>query len=148
MLLYTPRFVPSTCLSSSLSSLTGVAHSQGQINGFPSTNRITWTKNKACKSRMRPNSNCQSCSFIEPMERLLCECTYYSEPLWSRLGNMITEYLNNREEDLVSRVELGPIIIVINIPHLSILLHRHDKLAEASSCYLHSKSRGISSINA
>jgi hypothetical protein len=61
------------------------------------------------------------------MEHLLCECEYYSEPLWSKLAESLTKLLNNISMDEVPRVELGQTNIIFNIPHLSLLLHINDK---------------------
>jgi hypothetical protein len=63
------------------------------------------------------------------MEHLLCECEYYSEPLWSKLAEGLTMLLNDISIDDVPRVELGQTNIIFNIPHPSLLLHIHDKLS-------------------
>jgi hypothetical protein len=61
------------------------------------------------------------------MEHLLCECEYYSEPLWNKLAESLTKLLNDVSVDEVPRVELGQTNIIFNIPHPSLLLHIHDK---------------------
>jgi hypothetical protein len=61
------------------------------------------------------------------MEHLLCECEYYSEPLWNKLAESLTKLLNDVSIDEVPRVELGQTNIIFNIPHPSLLLHIHDK---------------------
>jgi hypothetical protein len=61
------------------------------------------------------------------MECLLCECEYYSELLWSKFGDFLTQLLNKRAADLVPRAELGLTNIIYNIPHPSILLHIPEK---------------------
>jgi hypothetical protein len=61
------------------------------------------------------------------MEHLQCECEYYSELQWGRLGDALTQPLNNRAADWVPRVELGQTNIIYNIPYPSILLRIPDK---------------------
>jgi hypothetical protein len=63
--------------------------------------------NKAFKSWVRPDPNCQQCSHIETMECLLCECEYYSEFLWLRLGDVLTQHLNTGADDLVQEYSWG-----------------------------------------
>jgi hypothetical protein len=46
--------------------------------------------NKAFKSRMRPDPNCDGCREVETMEHLLYECTHYSQLLLIHLGEIIT----------------------------------------------------------
>jgi hypothetical protein len=64
------------------------------------------------------------------MEHLLCECEYYSEPLWSKLAESLTMLFNDISPDRVSRVELGQANIIFNIPHPSLLLHVHDRTSK------------------
>jgi hypothetical protein len=61
------------------------------------------------------------------MEHLLCECEYYSEPLWSKLAEGPTILFNDVSSDRVPRVELGQTNIIFNIPHPFLLQHIHDK---------------------
>ncbi len=79
--------------------------------------------NNLDQSRKRPDPGCERCGRAETMEHLLCECEYYSEPLWNRLGSILTKLFNNTSTDQVPRVDLGPTNIIYNIPHPSILLH-------------------------
>jgi hypothetical protein len=90
-------------------------------------NRTTWTDNKAFKSRMRPDPNCDRCGKTETMEHLLCECEYYSECLWNRLAEILTTYYNDVLMTYVPRVDLGQTNIIFNIPHPSLLLYIPDK---------------------
>jgi hypothetical protein len=76
---------------------------------------------------MRLHPNCERCSKVETMGHLLCECEYYSEPLWSKLAEGLTMLFNDISLDRVPRVELGQTNIIFNIPHPSLLLHIHDK---------------------
>ncbi len=94
---------------------------------FQILNCTIWTNNKAFKSRMRLDPNCELCSKVETMEHLLCECEHYSEPLWSKLAEGLTMLFNDISNDRVPRVELGQTNIIFNIPHPSLLLHIHDK---------------------
>jgi hypothetical protein len=61
------------------------------------------------------------------MEHLLCECEYYSEPLWNKLAEGLTMLLNDVSTDRVPRIELGQTNIIFNIPHPSLILHIHEK---------------------
>ncbi len=87
----------------------------------------TWTNNKAFKSRIRGDPNCDRCGETETMEHLLCECEYYSECLWNRLAEILTIYYNDISTTYVPRVDLGQTNIIFNIPHPSLLLYIPDK---------------------
>jgi hypothetical protein len=76
---------------------------------------------------MRPDPYCERCKKVETMEHLLCECEYYSEPLWNKLAESLTMLLNDVSTDEVPRIELGQTNIIFNIPHPSLILHIHDK---------------------
>jgi hypothetical protein len=103
--------------------------SKTRETAFQILNRTIWTNNKAFKSKLRPNPQCERCKKVETMEHLLCECEYYSEPLWSKLAVGLTMLLNDISTDDVPRIELGQTNIIFNIPHPSLLLHIHDKLS-------------------
>jgi hypothetical protein len=94
---------------------------------FQILNRTTWTNNKAFKSRMRLDPNCDRCGKTETMEHLLCECEYYSECLWNRLAEILTIYYNDISMTYVPRVDLGQTNIIFNIPQPSLLLYIPDK---------------------
>jgi hypothetical protein len=76
---------------------------------------------------MRPDPYCERCKKVETMEHLLCECEFYSEPLWGKLAESLTMLLNDISTDDVPRIELGQTNIIFNIPHPSLMLHVHDK---------------------
>jgi hypothetical protein len=101
--------------------------SKTRETAFQILNRTIWTNNKAFKSRRRPDPNCERCGRVETMEHLLCECEYYSECLWNRLAEILTEYYNNIATTQVARVDLGQINVVFIIPHPSLLLYISDK---------------------
>jgi ribosomal protein S15P/S13E len=61
------------------------------------------------------------------MEHLLCECENYSEPLWGKFADALTQLFNDISQDDVPRVDLGQTNIIFNIPHTSLLLHIRDK---------------------
>jgi hypothetical protein len=61
------------------------------------------------------------------MEHLLCECEFYSEPLWNKLAESLTMLQNDVSTDEVPPIELGQTNIIFNIPHPSLILHVHDK---------------------
>jgi hypothetical protein len=103
--------------------------SKTRETAFQVLNRTIWTNNKAYKSRMRNDPNCERCGQIETMEHTLCECLYYAQCLWSRLGEVFTSYLNSISEEHVPRVEYTQLNIIYNVPHPSVLLHVNDKLS-------------------
>jgi hypothetical protein len=73
--------------------------SKTRETAFQILNRTIWTNNKAFKSRMRPDPYCERCKKVETMEHLLCECEYYSEPLWNKLAEGLTMLLNDVSTD-------------------------------------------------
>jgi hypothetical protein len=66
---------------------------------------------------------------METMEHALCECLHYAQPLWIRLGEVITSYLNTSSTEYVPRVEYTQLNIIYNVPHPSILIHVKNKLS-------------------
>jgi hypothetical protein len=56
------------------------------------------------------------------MEHTLCECLYYAQLLWVRLGDVITKYL-------IPKVEYSQLNIIYKVPHLSLIIHIPDKLS-------------------
>jgi hypothetical protein len=94
---------------------------------FQILNRTICTNNKVFKSRMRPDPNCERCNKVETIEHLLCDCEYYSEPLWSKPAEGLTMLFNDVSSDRVPRVESVQTNIIFNIPHPSLLLHIHEK---------------------
>jgi hypothetical protein len=103
--------------------------SKTRETAFQILNRTVWTNNKAFKSRMRDNPNCERCGNLETMEHMVCECLHYAQPLWFKLGEVITKYLNSTSRDYVPRVEYSQLNIIFNVPHPSLILHVPDKLA-------------------
>jgi hypothetical protein len=103
--------------------------SKTRETAFQVLNRTIWTNNKAFKSKMRNDPNCERCGLTETMEHALCECLHYAQPLWIRLGEVITRYLNSTSREYVPRVEYTQLNIIYNVPHPSILIHIHDKLS-------------------
>jgi hypothetical protein len=85
--------------------------------------------NKAFKSRMRDSPNCERCGLPETMEHMLCECLYYAQLLWIKLGEVITKYLNTVSTDYVPKVEYSQLNIIFNVPHPSLIIHIPDKLS-------------------
>jgi hypothetical protein len=94
---------------------------------FQILNHTIWTNNKAHKSRMRPEPNCERCGKTETMEHLLCESEKYSEPLWSKLAESWTRLFNEISHEAVPRVDLGQTNVIYNIPHPSLLPHVHNQ---------------------
>ncbi len=103
--------------------------SKTRETAFQILNRTVWTNNKAFKSRMRDNPNCERCGHQETMEHMVCECLYYAQPLWIKLGEVITKYLNSVSTDYVPKVEYSQLNIIFNVPHPSLILHVPDKLS-------------------
>jgi hypothetical protein len=104
-----------------------VITSKTRETAFQILNRTVWTNNKAYKSRMRLDPNCDRCGKPETMEHLLCECENYSEPLWGKFAEALTRLFRNISQDDAPRVDLGQTNIIFNIPHPSLLLHVRDK---------------------
>jgi hypothetical protein len=102
--------------------------SKTRETAFQTLNRTIWTNNKAFKSNMRPDPNCDRCGEVETMEHLLCECQHYSLLLWERLGEVLTRLFTTLSQDYVPRVELSQLNVIYNVPHPSVLLYVHDKL--------------------
>jgi hypothetical protein len=50
--------------------------SKTRETAFQVLNQTVWTNNKAFKSRMRNDPNCERCGLTEAMEHTLCECLY------------------------------------------------------------------------
>jgi hypothetical protein len=107
-----------------------IAHLKNKRNRVPSPYRMIWTNNKAFKSKMRNDPNCERCGLTETMEHALCECLHYAQLLWIRLGEIITRYLNSTSREYVQKVEYTQLNIIYNVPHPSILIHVHDKLSQ------------------
>ncbi len=103
--------------------------SKSRETAFQILNRTVWTNNKAFKSRMRDNPNCERCGLTETMEHMLCECLYYAQLLWIKLREVITAYLNTVSTDYVPKVEYSQLNIIFNIPHPSLVIHISDKLS-------------------
>ncbi len=103
--------------------------SKTRETAFQVLNRTIWTNNKAFKSKMRDDPNCERCGLTETMEHALCECLHYAQLLWIRLGEVITKYLNSVSRDYVPKVEYTQLNIIYNVPHPSILIQVHDKLS-------------------
>jgi hypothetical protein len=101
--------------------------SKTRETAFQILNLTVWTNNKAYKSKMRLDPNCDRCGKMETMEHLLCECENYSEPLWNKLADMLTQQFRVISQDDAPRVDLGQTNIIFNIPHPSILRHVRDK---------------------
>ncbi len=101
--------------------------SKTRETAFQILNRMSWTNNKAFKSWMRLDPNCERCGRVGTMEHLLCECEYYSECLWNWLAEILTKYYNGTSTTYVPRMDLGQINIIYNIQHPSLLLYISDK---------------------
>jgi hypothetical protein len=104
-----------------------VITSKTRETAFQILKRTVWTNNKAYKSRMRLDPNCDRCGKPETMEHLLCECENYSEPLWGKFTDALTQLFGDTSQDDVPRVDLGQTNIIFNIPHPSLLLYVRNK---------------------
>ena len=94
---------------------------------FQILNRTLWTANKAFKSNMKENPNCNFCDQIETMEHLLYQCEHHSALVWEELGLRLTETIRVHSGVYVPRVEFTPLHIIFNKPHPSIHMHLTDK---------------------
>jgi hypothetical protein len=93
---------------------------------------------------MRPNPDYERCGKVETMEHLLFECEYYTELLWNRLAEILTQLFNSTSVDQVPKVELAQTNVIYNIPHPSILLYITDKTTRNSLLLLVQEVKGIS----
>ncbi len=100
---------------------------------FQVLNRTVSTNNKAFKSQMRPDPDCDR-------YHLLCECTstHYSQLLWTCLDEIITLYFNSLSFEYILRIEITQCRLQCS-PSLSSAVHC-DKL---TSSFLHRKSQDI-----
>jgi hypothetical protein len=114
--------------------------SKTRETAFQILNRTIWTNNKASKSRMRPDPNCDRCGKTETMEHLLCECENYLEPLWNKLADSWTRQFNAISLEAVPRVELGQTNVIYNIPTPRCCYMYMIKLQGTRYCYLSKKS--------
>jgi hypothetical protein len=103
--------------------------SKTRETAFQVLNETIWTNNKAFKSKMRNNPDCERCRPTETMEHALCECLHYSQQLWIRLGEIITKYLNSISTQHVPKVEYSQVNVIYNVPHPSLLINTWDKLS-------------------
>jgi hypothetical protein len=105
--------------------------SKTRETAFQVLNQTVWTNNKAFKSRMRDNPNCERCGLPETMEHMLCECLHYAQLLWIKLGEVITNYLNSVLMDYVPKVEYSQLNIIFDLtpipdhPHSGQALPKH-----------------------
>ena len=94
---------------------------------FQILNRTLWTSNKAFKSNLRDNPNCDFCGQTETMEHLLHQCEHHSALVWEELGLRITEAIRVHSNVHIPRIEFTPLHIIFNKPHPSIHMHIPDK---------------------
>jgi hypothetical protein len=72
-------------------------HSKSSIIQYGLTTRLT---NPGC-------GQTQTAKGAEKMEHLRCECENYSEPLWTKLAEALTQLFNDISIDVVPRVDFG-----------------------------------------
>ena len=96
--------------------------SKTKETAFQVLNRTIWTNNKAHKSGLREDSECDYCGEEETMEHLLHNCDNYSATVWEETSDLITELCAQQAEHEVARIQLTPKEIIYNIPHPSLLL--------------------------
>jgi len=89
---------------------------------FQVLNRTIWTNNKAHKSGIREDPECDYCGEEETMEHLLHNCDSYSAIVWEETSCLITELCAQQVGHEVARIQLTPKEIIYNIPHPSLLL--------------------------
>jgi hypothetical protein len=114
-------------------------------DSIPNPQPTVWTNNKAYKSRMQPDPNCDLCGKPETMEHLLCECENYSEPLWGKLADALTQLFNDISPDDVPRVDLGQTNIIFISPIPRCCCTYMIRNPEMHSFSLFKKSKEISS---
>jgi hypothetical protein len=86
----------------------------------------THTKNKAFRSGMTQDALCLRCEEAKTMEHLLYGCENYSAKIWNLAGWSLMLVISRHSEDYVLNIDLTPLEIVYNKPHLSILLRVKD----------------------
>jgi len=94
---------------------------------FQILNRTTWTNNKAHKSGIRDNPNCDYFGQIETIEHLVHNCEDYSAALWEELGHGLTSALVAHSGNEIPTRQLTPLEIIYNKIHPSIILHLKEK---------------------
>ena len=98
---------------------------------FQILNRTIWTKNKAFKSKLRDNPDCDWCGAPETMEHLLYGCPNHTVLLWAEISALLTDTISIEIGQAIARIQLTPREIIYNAPHPSLLLHMSDgKLRE------------------
>jgi hypothetical protein len=101
--------------------------SKTKETAFQILNRTTWTNNKAHKSRIRDNSDCDYCGQFETIEHLVHNCEDYSAALWEELGHGLTSALVAHSGNEIPTILLTPLEIIYNKIHPSIKLHLKEK---------------------
>jgi hypothetical protein len=106
--------------------------SKTKETAFQVLNRTIWTNNKAHKSGLREDSDCDYCGEEETMEHLLHGCENYSIKVWEEASRVITALCTQQAGQEVARIQLTPKEIIYNIPHPSFLLFlKEDKPRKA-----------------
>jgi hypothetical protein len=102
--------------------------SKTKETAFQVLNRTIWTNNKAHKSGLRENPDCDYCGEEETMEHLLHGCDNYSAMVWEETSRVVTALCAQQAGHDVARIQLTPKEIIYNIPHPSLLLFlKEDK---------------------
>ena len=110
--------------------------SKTKETAFQILNRTTWTNNKAHKSGIRDNPDCDYCGQIETIEHLVHNCEDYSAALWEELGHGLTSALVAHSGNEIPTVQLTPLEIIYNKIHPSIILHLKEKPVQLTLVHL------------
>ncbi len=109
-----------------------IPYIQGPWNSISSPQQNSMDKQQSLQDEDESRPNCDRCWEVETMEHLLCECMHYSQLLWIRLGEVITQYLNSASQNYIPRVEISQLNVFYNFPHPSLLMHIHEKLTRSA----------------
>jgi hypothetical protein len=110
--------------------------SKTKETAFQILNRTTWTNNKAHKSGIRDNPDCDYCGQIETIEHLVHNCEDYSAALWEELGHGLTSALVAHSGNEIPTIQLTPLEIIYNKIHPSIILHLKEKPVQLTLVHL------------
>jgi len=90
---------------------------------FQILNRTLWTNNKAHKSHMSDSNLCRFCDEIETIEHAIMQCENYAARQWEMLGQLLTEYIRQRNTDTPC-IQLTYLTVIYNkeIPNLGVYI--------------------------
>ena len=94
---------------------------------FQILNRTTWTQNKAFKSGITEDRNCELCNQRETMEHIIMECEEYSEPMWAEVEYTLGALARIRAADAPERIRISDFNVIFNMDNTSAMTHLTKK---------------------